>query len=501
MPTAELRRRLVELDTEIIKQEAVLDALKSDRLAAQQELDDTSTFPILSLPVEITTEIFIWCLPTIDELREDYVSRSDGEPAERHAPLTLASCCRLWRTIALGTPSLWTTLPVFFRDDSISKPSREDLPESIDLWLGRAAAIRPLTFVFHIPPPPLYYGPHYIRTFLHCVRDALHRYAQRLEHLDLTAKVSDLSFLLNSDSIDFPLLQRIVIGRDGNRHTQYHHDDEETFTAPQFSELLLLDSARLSSYSLPLTRLTRFEGGLDNLRLFQLAPDLLEVKCCFHLAEWTLPQAAITHSSLQSLTLSFPDPVDLEYAPHILDKLTLPALLSLDFPDDTPTDVDVLHSLLQRSNPPLKSLAVHVGVVTWDDNEEDAFYLYDECFSAVAATLENLDISSPIPAFMTSLWHQGSNNCFLPHLKSPTLIKCPPVNYKVVLTFLHRRSRLAVAKLEYFQLQYADGIVLDHNRFTIPESDGTPRTVKGHLRELESNGTLIQIGSSRQHLF
>ncbi|KAJ7167677.1 hypothetical protein C8R46DRAFT_858738, partial [Mycena filopes] len=95
------------VDAKIIEQEVVLDALKSDRIALQQELDDTSTFPILTLPVEITTQIFIWCLPTIEELRADHVSRSVGEPAEPHAPLTVASCCRLWRAIALATPSLW----------------------------------------------------------------------------------------------------------------------------------------------------------------------------------------------------------------------------------------------------------------------------------------------------------------------------------------------------------------------------------------------------------
>ncbi|KAJ7167678.1 hypothetical protein C8R46DRAFT_254755 [Mycena filopes] len=293
-----------------------------------------------------------------------------------------------------------------------------------------------------------------------------------------------------------------------DHHSEYPdpHVYPESFVAPQFSELLLLDSALLSSYSLPLNRLTKFEGGIDNLDLLRLAPNLIEANCCFHFTQfthWTLSQAAITHSGLQSLTLSFPDRdrVDFDYIPHILEQLTLPALLSLDFPDDTSTDAAALHSLLQRSKPPLKSLAVDVGVDDLWDNGEDPFDMYDKCFSTVAATLENLDVSSPAPVFMNDLWHQGSNNDFLPHLKSLALLKCPPVDYKVVLAFLHKRSKLAVAKLEYFELKYADGIVLDHNRFTIPGSDETPRTVTGHLRELEFNGTLIQIGSSTQNLF
>ncbi|KAJ7167673.1 hypothetical protein C8R46DRAFT_1191754 [Mycena filopes] len=502
MPTtADLRRRLVELDAEIIEQEAVLDTLERNRLAVQQELEDTSTFPVLTLPVEITTEIFIWCLPTIEELRAHHALRSDGKPAEPLAPLSLASCCRLWRAIALATPSLWTTLPLFFRDDSITTSGREDLAEFIDRWLDRAAAISPLTFVFHIPPLPYSSYHLYVRTSLHCVRDALRRCAQTLEHLDLTANVFDLSSLLNLYPIDFPLLQRIVIGID-DEDNQHPHPCPKSFEAPQFSELSLRDSALLSSYTLPLTQLTRFEGGMDDLQLFQLAPNLIEAKCCFYFSERTPSRRIITHPGLRFLTLSFYDNPNFEY---ILGQLTLPALLSLDLHDGSPTDAAALQSLFRRSNPPLKSLALQVNIDDpWDD-VEDPFDLHNVCFSLVAATLENLDIYSPSPTFISSLWHMGSENAdyhSLPQLLSLALINCPPVDYQVVLAFLYQRSTSpALATLESFQLQYSDGIVLDDERITVREASGTPRTIAGHVRELESNGTRIQIGSSTHDLF
>ncbi|KAJ7755926.1 hypothetical protein B0H16DRAFT_1274202, partial [Mycena metata] len=101
-------RRLVELNTAIVEQKRVLAALQSDRAAVEDKLNTTATFPILTLPVEIATEIFIWCLPTIEQLREDHCVRSDAKYlVSLQVPLLLASCCRLWRTIALGTPSLW----------------------------------------------------------------------------------------------------------------------------------------------------------------------------------------------------------------------------------------------------------------------------------------------------------------------------------------------------------------------------------------------------------
>ncbi|KAJ7167633.1 hypothetical protein C8R46DRAFT_1350603 [Mycena filopes] len=124
-------------------------------------------------------------------------------------------------------------------------------------------------------------------------------------------------------------------------------------------------------------------------------------------------------------------------------------------------------------------------------------------------------IHSPSPEFMSSVWRRGSKTHFLPRLKSLALIDyCPSeVDYKLLLPFLYRRSTalaLAMVKLESFKLQLPDGEIeipdpLDSARFTVPESESDsatctyPRTLAGHLRELESNrGVLIQIDSSEK---
>ncbi|KAJ7739918.1 hypothetical protein B0H16DRAFT_1424475, partial [Mycena metata] len=189
MLTADLRRRLVELNTEIVEQKRVLAALQSDRAAVEDELNATATFPILTLPVEITTEIFILCLPTLEELREDHRVRGDAEYlVTLQAPLSLATCCRLWRTIALATPSLWTTFSFFLEDNfddlgpfhSSTKP-KEDLGVFIDRWLACAGAFRPLRFVLSIAQD--YSGDFYgdANKSISCIRDALRRYAHRVE--------------------------------------------------------------------------------------------------------------------------------------------------------------------------------------------------------------------------------------------------------------------------------------------------------------------------------
>ncbi|KAJ6608263.1 hypothetical protein B0H10DRAFT_1711402, partial [Mycena sp. CBHHK59/15] len=52
--------------------------------------------PVLSLPPEITSEIFIHCLPS-----------GFLKPSTRKAPLLFTQICHRWRLIALETPELW----------------------------------------------------------------------------------------------------------------------------------------------------------------------------------------------------------------------------------------------------------------------------------------------------------------------------------------------------------------------------------------------------------
>ncbi|KAJ7898614.1 hypothetical protein B0H14DRAFT_2315033, partial [Mycena olivaceomarginata] len=54
-------------------------------------------YPVLTLPPEITTEIFIRCLPV----------QWYHLPSPRDAPLLLLQICSSWRALTLCTPALW----------------------------------------------------------------------------------------------------------------------------------------------------------------------------------------------------------------------------------------------------------------------------------------------------------------------------------------------------------------------------------------------------------
>ncbi|KAJ7024842.1 hypothetical protein C8F04DRAFT_901392, partial [Mycena alexandri] len=52
-------------------------------------------YPIPTLPVEVTTEVFFRCLPENPVL------------SGKLAPMLLGRICRQWRDVACSTPRLW----------------------------------------------------------------------------------------------------------------------------------------------------------------------------------------------------------------------------------------------------------------------------------------------------------------------------------------------------------------------------------------------------------
>ncbi|KAK7052285.1 F-box domain-containing protein [Favolaschia claudopus] len=106
----DLRRRLSELD-------AIISSLTSQ---------------LLSLPPEITAEIFLHCLP----------SGTCVEPSLSAAPLLLTQICRQWRQIALDTPGLWSSLQI------TNEENQEISIELVSLWLSRSGTL-PLDINFH----------------------------------------------------------------------------------------------------------------------------------------------------------------------------------------------------------------------------------------------------------------------------------------------------------------------------------------------------------------
>ncbi|KAF7320839.1 F-box domain-containing protein [Mycena chlorophos] len=107
LPATTLRAQLVAVDSEraathakITELRVHLEKLADTRAALVAQLQKI-TYPILSLPVEITTLIF------------DYYARGIAKHCYKSfqsSPLVLTHVCRAWRQIALASPQLWTRI-------------------------------------------------------------------------------------------------------------------------------------------------------------------------------------------------------------------------------------------------------------------------------------------------------------------------------------------------------------------------------------------------------
>ncbi|KAJ7218312.1 hypothetical protein C8J57DRAFT_1095648, partial [Mycena rebaudengoi] len=102
---AVLRARLADISANITRQRKALEDLERSRIDAQRQLNSLLD-PIARLPVEISSEIFILCLPDF--------GYCDRRPNPAAAPLLLLRICTAWADIARSTPALWDTIHVHF---------------------------------------------------------------------------------------------------------------------------------------------------------------------------------------------------------------------------------------------------------------------------------------------------------------------------------------------------------------------------------------------------
>ncbi|KAJ7642873.1 hypothetical protein B0H17DRAFT_1216329 [Mycena rosella] len=136
----ELRARERVLDAEIARARAYLDQVLSEREMVQNDLD-AIIYPVLTLPVEVTSQIFCWTLAKTGRIAFPHNLSLLGQS------LHLGQICRLWRQIALSIPQLWNHM-----DFSLNVHSNNRQTSSVFLiltCLSRAAS-SPLSLFLHV---------------------------------------------------------------------------------------------------------------------------------------------------------------------------------------------------------------------------------------------------------------------------------------------------------------------------------------------------------------
>ncbi|KAJ6539708.1 hypothetical protein B0H19DRAFT_1078714 [Mycena capillaripes] len=229
-------------------------------------------------------------------------------------------------------------------------------------------------------------------------------------------------------------------------------------------------------YTLPSLQFTTFDGGINDMMLFTVTPNLTEAKCSVDfLSVFGTPASPILHSRLQFLALvyNFDDPED------ILQYLTLPALQCLRISEMHDTSYSSLHSFLTRSSPALISLSIR--------GDNHGFSDWQECFSAVGGTLGNLELDQPSERVQDSIFylhhpipelrfeHSRISPPF-PKLKDISFLNVDSTHYGLLASFLKNRSSGGeIAKLQSFRLVWKLYTYLDSIFLAEPENDRITR--------------------------
>ncbi|KAF7354695.1 F-box domain-containing protein [Mycena sanguinolenta] len=129
-----LRDRLEDIKAQIA-------LLRAEKEMIEEKLHSIK-YPVLSLPFELTSEIFFHCLPDLQHADPIF----DVSPVRLPAAVLLTQICRTWRAVALKTPRIWA----IFRIDVEAWPPDDCSRDALRLgqWAERSG-VSPLSFVLN----------------------------------------------------------------------------------------------------------------------------------------------------------------------------------------------------------------------------------------------------------------------------------------------------------------------------------------------------------------
>ncbi|KAJ7741192.1 hypothetical protein DFH07DRAFT_891597 [Mycena maculata] len=282
---AAARARIIELDIEIDAIQRLLEARLHEREECREELGSYK-YPILTLPLEITSEIFTHFVPPYPE-RSALVGRD--------SPAHLACICRAWRTVALSTPTLWSAIELRLDDADWFEHGLQLLKK----WLTRSGGC-------HLSIALMHYGERSVAAFV----EAIACHASRWQDIELLLPYEDLRHITGN----MPLLR--------------------TLSAPNLKEVVLSSCFNPFCITLPWSQITKLTARLYEIEAIAILRQAAALEeCCYTLfCQLSSPIPLIPLipplPSLRSLVLSVPSTWRTA-GPILLPALTLPALESI----------------------------------------------------------------------------------------------------------------------------------------------------------------------------
>ncbi|KAJ7252301.1 hypothetical protein C8J57DRAFT_1474324 [Mycena rebaudengoi] len=332
----DLRASIFDLDSRILELVSALDSARSERKKLWSQLNQFK-YPILTLPVEITSAIFVASLPEYPK---------SPPMLGPNSPTSLAQVCRHWRAVAFGMPELWRAIQIK-RWGSCSF-------EILKSWLSRSG-----THSISLTLKKLYgHSPSFSE--LEDFTETIIGHCARVEHMRLVIPLSDdLRWL---QGLPFHRLRHLVI-TPSSAWTEPDALPSTLFTdAPQLTSVKFNSRFRPSGVVLPWIQITTIHAEhfeLDRLaQILRQAPALAHLNCTM----WSWRDEPIDDIPpaihLHSLVLRGDSDAGTTQQ-HLLNALTAPSLRQLsvsagEFEDSQAT----LISFFARSQCSLDSLRI-----------------------------------------------------------------------------------------------------------------------------------------------
>lgn len=263
--------------------------------------------PVHRIPLEIAAQIF--------------TSYLDVTASARFASLLLASVCHTWRSIALSTPQLWTSIHIQIMGES----SIEVRTELAKQWLRRSGQL-PLSISLTFADT---YPTHMVEPLFEVMRE----YSLRWRHL--TLRIASLYYqkLVNRHDT-LPSLEEILL----YPPTESIWVSADTFAVGPTPALRHLAVSNISLAKVPVSwaQLTTFSATdiflADIMGLLRTAPALERMRLARISGStgiFPLPTTPITHNALRALSLH-PDGDVAAKLELLLARLELPELERLE---------------------------------------------------------------------------------------------------------------------------------------------------------------------------
>ncbi|KAJ7151131.1 hypothetical protein C8R46DRAFT_1229406 [Mycena filopes] len=448
-----LRAQLLEDQSAILQHQKDPDPLQEKRREVETQLAAVASSPVLTLPFELVSQIFIECLPIHGRVR----------PKVDTPPLSLSQVCRPWREIALSTCELWSSLDLLFRpkpnpNGPTSDHSLKALP-LLETWLSRAEGY-PLSITIRSKFPA--FDPQ--------IMPLISNVAGQLRSLELTVEPQDF-WLLAPTQVTFPRLRRFAV-------CAYEFDAMDNIVAPQLLELTLLGTLG-SLHRYPL--LNSLQLGRISYKQFMTLS-----RQCPRLLHLKVKRVVSDSIPSDSETIIFPrlESLDLSCQAWDLNSLTTPRLRRLDLHLMRMSYSNVVLPFLERSACALEHIGLRLNFIIEPDLKR-CLEGVPSVGSLSIAVHRDGDIFKFAELMLTNL-------DLLPYLQ--TLVVFASLGKFDYVSFMSlvraRRDPRRTTRLESVQLNFFDNLL---ELASFPHSPWLPGSVRDEFGVLIADGLKLQV--------